>query len=83
MSFRQNQGPAPGNTGSGVIVRSDGLIVTNAHVVHGANEVTVTMDDGSKHRGLVTSIDQVCDLATIKIQGVSLKSYFSDRLFFT
>ena len=66
--------PVSGNTGSGVIVRADGLIVTNAHVVHGSNEVTVTMNDGSKHKGFVNTVDQVCDLATVKIQGVSQSS---------
>jgi serine protease Do len=53
-------------TGSGLIVRSDGYILTNDHVVDGASEVTVTLSDGREFPGVV-SADYRSDLAVIKI----------------
>ena len=53
--------------GSGFIVDKDGLIVTNHHVIDGASEVTVTLDDGSKHSAEVVGTDPKTDLAVLKI----------------
>jgi serine protease Do len=59
-------------TGSGLIVRSDGYILTNDHVVDGASEVTVALSDGRDFAGTV-SADYRSDLAVIKINaGVPL-----------
>lgn len=57
--------------GSGFLVRSDGLILTNAHVVRNKAEVTVTLHDGRKFPGRVIGVDQTSDLACIKINAVS------------
>ncbi|BFZ11776.1 hypothetical protein BsWGS_14815 [Bradybaena similaris] len=53
--------------GSGFIVRCNGLILTNAHVVANKPKVIVKLHDGSTYEGTVTAVDPVCDLATVKI----------------
>ncbi len=53
--------------GSGVVVRSDGLILTNNHVVQGAQEITVTLVSGKTLRGRVLGADRFADLAVIKV----------------
>ncbi len=54
-------------TGSGVIINSDGYILTNNHVVQGADELTVTMSDDKKYMGKVVGTDPRTDLAVIRI----------------
>jgi S1-C subfamily serine protease len=54
--------------GSGVIVRSDGLILTNNHVVQGAQEITVTLLSGRSLRGRVVGADRFSDLAVVKVE---------------
>ncbi len=60
--------------GSGFITDKNGIILTNAHVVSGADRVTVTLKDGREFDGTVTGTDQVTDLAVVKInpQGADL-----------
>ncbi len=58
-------------SGSGVIVRSDGYILTNDHVVAGADKVTVKLQDGRELVGRVTR-DFVSDLAVVKIDANNL-----------
>lgn len=58
--------------GSGFIVNSNGTIMTNAHVVDGADRVTVTLKDGRRLDGEVRGIDEVTDLAVVKINGTNL-----------
>jgi Do/DeqQ family serine protease len=53
--------------GSGFIVSSDGIILTNAHVVDNADRVTVTLKDGRRFDGEVKGADEVTDLAVVKI----------------
>jgi serine protease Do len=53
--------------GSGVIVRADGLIVTNNHVVQGGNEITVALSDKREFRAKVLLADPRTDLAVLKI----------------
>lgn len=53
--------------GSGFIIDPSGHIVTNYHVVDGAQEITVSLDDGSKHSATVKGRDPKTDLALIKI----------------
>jgi serine protease Do len=58
--------------GSGFIIRSDGLIMTNAHVVKGASEVTVRLTDRREYAAKVIGIDSRSDIAVIKIQAKDL-----------
>ncbi|GAU64723.1 S1 family peptidase [Streptomyces sp. NBRC 110611] len=57
------------STGSGVVITSDGEIITNNHVVAGASTVTVTFSDGSRKTAKVVGTDPDKDLALIKVQG--------------
>lgn len=58
--------------GSGFIVQSDGVIVTNAHVVAGATKVSVAMRDGQTYDAKVIGIDEMNDLAVLKINAVNM-----------
>jgi S1-C subfamily serine protease len=58
-------------TGSGFIVSSEGVILTNAHVVDGADTVTVTMKDGREMKGKVVGQDKLTDVAVIRLQGAN------------
>ena len=58
--------------GSGFIVSSDGRIITNSHVVDGADTVEVTLKDGRKLQGRVLGSDSVTDVAVIKVDASSL-----------
>jgi serine protease Do len=58
--------------GTGFIVRKDGVIVTNAHVVAGANKVSVMMPDGTVFPARVLGTDETNDLAVLKIDAKSL-----------
>jgi Do/DeqQ family serine protease len=53
--------------GSGFIINADGQILTNAHVVDGADMVTVTLKDGRTFKGKVLGEDPVTDVAVVKI----------------
>ncbi len=58
--------------GSGFILDSKGLILTNAHVVDGADRVTVTLKDGRTLTGQVLGEDQVTDVAVVKVEANNL-----------
>jgi serine protease Do len=58
--------------GSGIIISSDGYIVTNNHVVEGANKVTVTLSDGSAFAATIVGTDAQTDLAVVKINASNL-----------
>src|SRR5258708_19854301 len=58
--------------GSGFIVSSDGYILTNAHVVDGANVVTVKLTDKREFRAKVVGSDKQSDVAVLKIDASSL-----------
>ena len=62
-----SQGIATGE-GSGFIISSDGLIMTNAHVVRGADEVSVTLEDGSEHIATDIKSDDFADVAVLRIK---------------
>ncbi len=55
--------------GSGFIIDSQGVLLTNAHVVNEADRVTVTLKDGRTFEGKVQGVDPVTDLAVVKISG--------------
>jgi serine protease Do len=59
------------SSGSGFIVEPDGVIVTNAHVVEGANSVQVRLFDGRRFLARVLGKDSRVDLAVLKIDGAS------------
>lgn len=67
--FFGDQGDQPQiGLGSGVIVSADGYILTNNHVVEGADEIDVTLNDSRHARGKVIGTDPDTDLAVLKIE---------------
>jgi serine protease Do len=76
--FRRFQAPAPERAppskgvGSGFIVSPDGYVLTNAHVVSDASEVTVTLTDRREFTAKVVGIDKPSDVALIKIAASGL-----------
>ena len=59
-------------TGSGVIMTEDGTILTNAHVVSGAQSITVRVMDGTEYEATLLGMDEKTDLAVIKIDATGL-----------
>ncbi len=55
--------------GTGFLIREDGYIATNHHVIEGALSVTVTFYDGTEHEATVVGSDALTDLAVLKIKG--------------
>jgi serine protease Do len=66
------RGPRMGGQGSGVIVSSDGFILTNNHVIENAREVTVTLPDKREFKGKIVGTDPKTDLAVVKIEADTL-----------
>lgn len=58
-------------TGSGVVIRADGYILTNKHVVEGASRVDVVFKDGTQLQGKTIGIDEATDLAVVKVEPVT------------
>ncbi|MBN1586162.1 MAG: Do family serine endopeptidase [Candidatus Omnitrophica bacterium] len=58
--------------GSGVIIDTEGHILTNEHVVQGADRITVTLGDGREFEGTVSGVDSRTDLAVVKIDAGNL-----------
>ncbi len=71
---RQRQRPQRRGTGSGVIINSDGYIVTNNHVVESADEIQVTLHDNRTYSATIIGTDPTTDLALIKINETDLNS---------
>lgn len=77
---RQPNRPSPKNSeekinsgqGSGFIISSDGLVMTNAHVVEGADEVLVTLTDKRELKAKVLGADKASDIAVLKVDAKSL-----------
>jgi Do/DeqQ family serine protease len=59
-------------SGSGFIIKADGLILTNSHVVDGADAVMVTLKDGRELKGKVLGQDPITDVAVVKVQADNL-----------
>jgi serine protease Do len=59
-------------SGSGFVLRADGLIVTNEHVVAGSTRLTVTLADGRRVEGAVVGRDAVTDLALVRVEAGAL-----------
>ena len=60
------------NLGSGFIVRSDGIVMTNAHVVEDASEVTVKLTDKREFKARLVGLDKPTDTAVLKIEAQGL-----------
>lgn len=64
----------PRGVGSGFIVSSDGFVMTNAHVVDGADEVIVTLTDKREFKARIVGADRRTDVAVVKIEATGLPS---------
>lgn len=69
---QQFQTPKRQGAGSGVIISSDGYIVTNNHVVDGANDIQITLNDNREFKATVVGTDETTDLALLKINATDL-----------
>jgi serine protease Do len=65
---QQGQRPESRSLGSGFIISADGYVLTNAHVVDGADEITVKLTDKREYRAKVIGADKRTDVALIKIE---------------
>ncbi len=64
--------PTASAQGSGIIMTKDGYIITNNHVIEGANKLTVILEDGNKYDAKVVGKDAKTDLAVLKITATNL-----------
>lgn len=69
---RKVQTPKKEGAGSGVIISQDGYIVTNNHVVEGADELTITLNDNREFSARIIGTDKATDLALIKVNATAL-----------
>jgi len=70
--FGRAQPRTQAGLGTGFVVRTDGVIVTNAHVVAGANKVSVMMRDGTVYPAKILGSDETNDLAVLRIDAKNL-----------
>ncbi len=70
---QQQSDPQPKGSGSGVIISDDGYIVTNNHVIEGAEKLEVTLNDNSTYNATVVGTDPNTDIALIKISAKNLQ----------
>lgn len=71
---RQVETPKRVGAGSGVILSSDGYIVTNNHVVENADELSVKLNDNREFKARIIGTDKTTDLALIKIEATGLQA---------
>ena len=84
QAANRRQAPNPNEgTGSGFIISSDGYVVTNSHVVNGAEHIEGMLQDGRSFQAQIVGDDPATDLAVVKISGDKLATVgfgASDRL---
>ena len=74
---QQEKGEQEAGTGSGVVYKKEGgkaYIVTNNHVIEGANQLEVTLSDGTKIEAVAKGADEWTDLAVIEVDGDKIKT---------
>ena len=67
-----DDGPMRRGVGSGFILSADGFVMTNAHVVQGADEVIVTLTDKRELKAKIIGVDQRSDVAVVKVDATGL-----------
>ena len=72
--LRRRGRPSPYGAGSGFIISSDGFIVTNSHVVNGANKIQVVLQDGREFVAKLIGDDPATDIAVIQISADNLSA---------
>lgn len=68
----QQEEEVPRGVGSGFIISPDGFVLTNAHVVDGADDVYVTLTDKREYKAKIIGLDKRTDVAVVKIEGSNL-----------
>lgn len=68
----QQDEEVPRGVGSGFIISADGFVLTNAHVVDGADDVYVTLTDKREYKAKIIGVDKRTDVAVVKIEGSNL-----------
>jgi serine protease Do len=68
----QQEEEVPRGVGSGFIISADGYVLTNAHVVDGADDVYVTLTDKREFKAKIIGVDKRTDVAVVKIDGSNL-----------
>jgi serine protease Do len=69
---QQPEEETPRGVGSGFVISADGFVLTNAHVVEGADEVYVTLTDKREYKAKIIGSDKRSDVALVKIEGSNL-----------
>lgn len=71
FEFNMPEGRSPGRSGvgSGVIVSAEGIVITNNHVVEGADEVVIRLSDGREFKAADIKTDPESDLAVVRLEG--------------
>jgi serine protease Do len=59
------------SAGSGAVIRADGVVLTNAHVVNGATRITATLPDDTSYEASVVGLDTDLDLAVLQLEGAT------------
>ena len=73
VSISAYEGESVGyNWGSGVVIREDGVILTNTHVLEDSDRAVVTFDDGSEYEAKLIGADSISDIALLKIEATGL-----------